>query len=459
MNNFQAENNIVFKNLIEKGLFSQLNSSFILELYITPNCNKKCTYCYLQKNKDYIYPKELRDEELILNNLEILLDYYLKINWVPHRLDLFSGEIWGYQFGNKVLDIILKYVEKGLKFADILIPSNGSFCEHKEIIEIINDYISKFALAGTNLKFSISYDGMIVDELQRPYFKGKSKDDFILNVFTFCRQHKFGFHPMIDASYIEKQEENYQSWIKLLKEYYPTDFDFTYGQVMQLEVRSNDWTEDKILSYLKWLKYYINTDLQEYYNNNKMRFYKAIIFDDRESYINCNWTSYFPYIISSTNGALLGCSLGQMLCVRLGDLAICPCHRTSYESFILGKYIVKDNEIIDLECNNLALTSSIYMTSFNTKPVCGNCAIRKHCSRNCLGANYEINNELFYPIEENCELQKAKIIFLFHYYKQLFENKDLDSLENVYNNLKISEPEVCEKWTKLIQKNYLNRLQ
>lgn len=34
-----------------------------LELFITPQCNQSCEYCYLAKNKDLLYPEEIRDEE------------------------------------------------------------------------------------------------------------------------------------------------------------------------------------------------------------------------------------------------------------------------------------------------------------------------------------------------------------------------------------------------------------
>jgi len=45
--------------------------------------------------------------------------------------------------------------------------------------------------------------------------------------------------------------------------------------------------------------------------------------------------------------------MGRMICVRLGDLAICPCHRTSYDKYLLGKFEVKDNQIIGIKANNV----------------------------------------------------------------------------------------------------------
>jgi len=35
--------------------------------------------------------------------------------------------------------------------------------------------------------------------------------------------------------------------------------------------------------------------------------------------------------------------------VRAGDLSIIPCHRTSYQKFIYGKYKTENNKIIGIE--------------------------------------------------------------------------------------------------------------
>ena len=115
---FQDEQDELFYSLIYNNYYKywsgkeKINSEFIydipsLELQITPVCNKSCEYCYLIKYGDELYPKEIRNQDVILNNISILLDYYKSKGFKLPRVDLFSGEIWHTDFGLKVLTTIL----------------------------------------------------------------------------------------------------------------------------------------------------------------------------------------------------------------------------------------------------------------------------------------------------------------------------------------------------------------
>ena len=102
MLSYQEEKDIALQYMMDK-IFkiyklsekdSRNQDLFSLELYVTPDCNQNCSYCYLCKHKDDLYPKELRKPEIILKNIKILLDYLIEKDLNPGRLDLFSGEIW-----------------------------------------------------------------------------------------------------------------------------------------------------------------------------------------------------------------------------------------------------------------------------------------------------------------------------------------------------------------------------
>jgi hypothetical protein len=242
-----------------------------IELYITPECNQKCTYCYLQKHMEDLYPKEIRNKEQILKNIELLLNYFIESNFNLTRLDLFSGEIWGYPYSLKIFDIILAAIDRGLQVNCISIPTNGSFCFSKNLIKILESYIAKFDRRNVRLSFSLSYDGPLLDNEARPINgqKIEKNEEFLTNMVNFAKRNNYGFHPMIDASTIEKQIDNYKAWIDIIHKYYhPKDMLTYYGLIMQLEVRDGKWTEDKIISYLKWLKFLIDTDINEFFHNN-----------------------------------------------------------------------------------------------------------------------------------------------------------------------------------------------
>ena len=112
---FQQENDILLNYILNTSLLNKIKNKsheeqkkldYAIELNITPICNQKCNYCYLVKYGNELYPPEIRGEENILNNLKIFLDYLLTNNIHPFRFDLFSGEIWGMEFGNKIFDIL-----------------------------------------------------------------------------------------------------------------------------------------------------------------------------------------------------------------------------------------------------------------------------------------------------------------------------------------------------------------
>ena len=90
-----------------------------LELFITPDCNQKCEYCYLPKYKESLYPAALRNPKNILHNMDILFDYLVErgCKCIP-CIDLFSGEIWQTQFG---IDVLKKLLEN-IKRSGITVP-------------------------------------------------------------------------------------------------------------------------------------------------------------------------------------------------------------------------------------------------------------------------------------------------------------------------------------------------
>lgn len=371
------------------------SKEFFLELFLTQECNQNCGYCYLQKHGDKLYPPEYRDKDTMFKNMEMLLNYYIENNIHPSHIDFFTGEIWGYPLGNKALDILLKACEKGLQVKSICIPSNFSFCRDQKLIEIIEYYIDAFHIKGIQLMFSCSMDGEILDKINRPTqnttFDYKD-DDFYKRVYDFCYKHKYGFHPMISANGIEYQKENYDNWIKVYKKYYPNinDFQSQYPIAMQLEVRDDNWTKDKILSYIDWLNYIIETDIKEFYNNDKEHFLSDLFWLDKKPNICKNQRCYLPYLITDVDENPT-CTAGKMLCIRCGDLAIAPCHRTSYEKFLFGRYVVENDKIVGVKAQNISLMNAWYRTGNISKPKCDTCSIRKLCLRGCYGAQYESN--------------------------------------------------------------------
>lgn len=467
---FEEQNGVLFKSALN-ALFQAMSTDNpskeeseipLLDLFITPTCNQQCTYCYVQKHKQFLYPDEINNKEVILHNLRLFLDYCLEKGYTFKRIDLFSGEIYGYPFGNAVFDIFLEYIKKGVKIEFISVPTNASFCFSQELISIMNKYIFQFEILHCRLSLSISFDGPEIDKLSRPLLQnGVTKNnDYLTNLIQFMKLNRFGFHPMIDPATIELQKSNYDSWLKLLEEnFLDEEMIGTYGQVMMLETRENTWTEDKIITFLEWVKYIAHKDIEVFFKGNVENFFRINaylenlidVFPEYFGPRQITWTGYTPYRLGPA-GNSFGCVFGKSICIRMGDLAIGSCHRVMYPKFQLGKFIIdKDQDkITDIECYNYPLTSATLITGVKTKPFCATCPIKDVCIKPCIGANYENSQELFYPVPENCTLQKAKTVFLYYLYKSLGCEQH-PYIDPAYEALKEFEPEVEQKWKSISQ--------
>ena len=155
---------------------------------------------------------------------------------------------------------------------------------------------------------------------------------------------------------------------------------------MFLEVRNDNWTDEAIISYLKWLKH-----ITEYHYNYLLRHepnfslsdFLDVCFGIGEISTLRSY-NYIPQRLATNRTA--SCGLTQGFCVRLGDLAICPCHRTAYDKLLLGKFIVENNKIVGIEGLNPSMAINIWMNGDSSWIKCDACALRKFCIKGCRGA-------------------------------------------------------------------------
>lgn len=432
---FKSENNKLLKFILDAAFFagwsdencqSDLDNGArisSLELYVTSECNQKCEYCYLSRYGDKLYPPEVRDDKTILHNLDILLKYAVK-NW-PHlkHIDIFSGEIVGTQLFFDVLDIIKKYKKQGLSVTGIIVPTNCSFIHSQEITEKIQNYINDFLTNyGISLVFSASIDGYVIEDFSRPQKIYHKRDmDFYHKVFQFMKKNDFCAHPMIAACSVDKWIENYKWFIDMCDQY---DLN-VLQRVMTLEVRNDDWTDEAIKCYQEFLRFYCDYHFKHYYNNDSKKFAKMTLglTDESNGYTNF-------LLLDATQFPT--CSVAYQLTVRLGDLSIAPCHRTAYPEFLYGKFIVKDDEIVDIEANNPVIATKILLS--NQRKVhhgCDTCWNVNNCIRGCFGAQYEYGDEPFMPLHSVCKMLKAKTRCLIQWYK---EHGIMDAIKQIAQN-------------------------
>ena len=453
-----ASTQTYLKKLTEK------DTGFGLELFVTPVCNQKCEYCYLVNNADKLYPRDIRNEELILKNLDILIDFLIENDTVPRQLDLFSGEIWDTPFGAKVLKKLLRLVQcnTSTKVEHLTIPTNFSFITNDAARAMIEKYIDAFKFYGATFSLSCSYDGPMIENVNRPFNNQKGRIDkgtqeYADLLFDWCKKQSFGFHPMVNAYSIEQWPQQIKWWIDQLVKY---DLNL-YNYTMFLEVRNNEWTDDKIAAYLKYLNTFIDYSLEKVHHNDIENFMRHVcnlhLGECNEQHKAKNYNAMGFTVGCKSKG----CSVDRMMCVRLGDLAWAPCHRVSYEKLLYGRFKVNENnKITGIQALNIPMFVAINSLTYKGHIKCDICPIRQICMRGCYGAQLEDSKEIFYPCDTVCELFMAKWLFLKEKYKQLyFTNPTItpsDAVTQHYNQMCTMinniDKEKQNKWTPIILK-------
>lgn len=121
----------------------------------------------------------------------------------------------------------------------------------------------------------------------------------------------------------------------------------------------------------------------------------------------------------TTVGRGMGCSIQSCLTIRIGDLAIVPCHRTAYEPFVSGHLIVEDGKITKIKALNPEVMMAIFSMDGKEQPVCESCLLKHLCTQGCLGSQFETTGDLFTPIPTVCRLQHAKMAAMIKTYEDL----------------------------------------
>ena len=425
-----------------------------LELFITPTCNQNCEYCYLQKYSG-LYPSEYNNKETITKNLRHLLDWCIEEDFFLPNLDLFSGEIWHTSFGLEILDIVYEYVtQKGLICSTITIPTNGTFIHDKKQTIEIQNRIDAFKEIGCKVVISISIDGKYIEDMERPrYAESQIRDDkFYDDLFTFAKHNEYGFHPMLSAQSAKHWKKNFQWWLMMLKKY-----DMPMERLMLLEVRNDDWTDECIAEYKEFLRYLLDLTLK--YHDNKIEtvvndlFLYNQVYETEEGKDNLLWGESMPYIpitLSETKG-FYGCTVSTHMTVRLGDLAICPCHRTAYNKYLYGYFKQDENgKIIGVKANNPQIAINILMLD-NRKVVlgCDSCIFKDVCLGTCKGQSIESHNDPFYNDPKVCNFLYQKYSTIYDLYE---EKGIMDWLEKNLTKYHTSYPiwaKFLDTWKKL----------
>ena len=411
---YQEENDKLVTSFLEHTFFRGWNpeqegmENFNgLELYLNNKCNLNCTYCYLARYGRDLYPSEIQDDEKVLKNAEMLIDWLLEKRLAPKRLELFAGEPLVQPIGLRVLEMILeKFKDTPIRPKEIVIPTNYTFLLNENLTRRIEDLLKSSRDMGLPIFLSASLDGKYC-EANRP-FKGRKdepRDDaYYEKVFAFNRKWRFMFHPMVYSKHIEDWKKNFLWFQEMLKKH-----DTPWHSIYLLEVRNKEWNEKQIAEFESFIGFLIKWA----YNNPCKK--------NTNAFIQFLFRDGFNILRSplSKVGRGLGCSIQSTVQLRVGDLGFTVCHRSSYAPFITAHFEVKDGKITGIKAKNPEMMIGVVSLGWGNQPMCEMCPLKYLCSLGCLGSQFETTGDLFSPIPTVCKLEHAKIRTMIKTYKEL----------------------------------------
>lgn len=410
-----SETDKVFKNFLNRYFFRYFEHQRQteqpmrphIELYIRGYCPSNCEYCYLARYGSKLYPRDVQSDDNIIKNLKIFLNYYSEQNWSA-RFELFSGRMFDTDLGCRVLQTIYDHFDGDTpcKPSVISIPDDMQFLLDDKRTADVEYWINMLASKGIQVSFSASVDGKINDG----HRFGERTDEFYEKLKYFIYKYSCGLHPMVSP-------ENIHTWIENWDWMVNWDKDIALG-AMTLEVRNNEWTESRLVDYLKFINHIANFRIKEYRNIDGSFDVEAFAYhclfkeDEGKKIIQHGDCLRLPFPNGTNGNKGLTCSVQYGFCVRLGDLAIPVCHRTSYEGFIGGYFEVKDSKIVDIKSNNPEFYMSCMAVRNDNLPKCRECGLRYNCFMGCLGSNYESIGDPFWTPDSVCKLLHLKTFFI-----------------------------------------------
>ena len=81
------------------------------ELIIRPQCNQKCSYCYIANYGKELYPTTLNKQDT-LKNINLFLDYVYNIRKnFCYNIALFAGDMFNDEIFFDILDLLESYLK------------------------------------------------------------------------------------------------------------------------------------------------------------------------------------------------------------------------------------------------------------------------------------------------------------------------------------------------------------
>ena len=395
---YKEENDKLFNDFLSRYFWEPFrNGEQSIELIISPRCPLACVYCYLFKYRDKTFPETIYCTSNILANLDKILRW-MDYNGFVCPIDIFSGEPLAQKIGYEVLDTIYDFYKDKppeRKAKHIVIPTNFSFIASDEWTARVEDLIAKFDSIGMPLFLSASFDGKYMDA-NRPYthdldipLKTERNDAYYDRIFEFAKKHRCGFHPMLYYKGIENWKKNFD-WFQEMYQKHGIEWDNLY----LLQVRNDGWTPESNAVMYDFIRYIIEFAWDKCHRSYEE--FRGFMLNGQHGF------NILSEIFGTCNRGI-GCSMQASFGIRVSDMAHHICHRNMYPDLKLGSLVDDPDKVLRYETQNAELGLTAYGFSTSIQPGCIKCPIKELCIGGCLGAQYEVNHDLFSPIPSVCQ--------------------------------------------------------
>ena len=398
-----------------------------LEIFLTGACRANCDYCYLKQNMHQLYPVDLHNEDQIVHNVQLIVQWY-KENAFKCNIEIFSADWIGTPLAEKIFKIFYEeFKNSEYKPPAIVCPDNMQFLKDEKLTQQVESYINLMESIGICLALSASIDGKYCDT-----YRTTNSDDYYERLINFLKKHSYLVHPMISAQNAKYQINNF-AW---MLENFGTDI--TYHSTM-LEVRNSDWDTNSIQDLIQFCDYLADTTF-DLMGQNKLKMLKYVFhirdFDNDDKLFNHDSHNpiRLPLNSFSTGSDVISCSFSFNLCIRAADLTIAPCHRLFYPLLHLGHFNVADNKIVDFIPTNVSLMAGQRHMKRSCMPICEHCGLLGICIGHCLGASYEEYGNMMIPQMEVCQMLRSKTIFLIYKFHTMGLFDELPNIKHLLSD-------------------------
>lgn len=449
MTEFELQNNQLIWDICERNYFKQwreLTGSRIggLEIYLLGQCVKHCEYCYLNKHGKELYPTSICNQETIIKNLKITLNWY-KEQGFKNRINIFSAEWITTTLFEPVMETFYEVFSDGNRKFEICCPDNMAWIMDPEIYERVMFWRDKLKSIGIDLWFSCSVDGAYCDA-GREQRTSEEVNAFYKKLIGVMLENNWNAHPMISSTNIHQWINNYKWWSEIAPK---SVLDGLY----MLEVRDTSWKPEDIQAYNEFQEFLLNYEIKNNWNNLETDE------DKRQALIKVMCLGKFPNgrfwgshplsicpkgLFTDTHDTRPGCGFSTDFCVRMGDLSIPLCHRLSYPELLIGQFIVEDDKIVGIKAINGELMIAKSHLKIDCCPHCESCELVGICDNFCLGQSYEDSNLFIMPMRKVCIFHNAQYKYLIKRYYELGLFKFLNE-----KDLQIS-PNLCRYYQNLV---------